>query len=47
MNGKSLAEAIVHLAENGDLQHRYITYLTEHIVDNSTEVEKLYQLFHE
>ena len=47
MNGKSLAEAIVHLAENGDLQHRYITYLTEHIVDNSTEVEKLYQLVDE
>ena len=42
MNGGALADAIIELATNKELRQSYVTYLNAHIVDNSSEVEKLY-----
>ena len=42
MNGGALADAIIELATNKELRQSYVAYLNAHIVDNSSEVEKLY-----
>lgn len=42
MNGDALADAIIELAANKELHQSYVAYLNAHIVDNSSEVEKLY-----
>lgn len=42
MNGDALADAIIELAANKELCQSYVDYLNAHIVDNSSEVEKLY-----
>lgn len=42
MNGGALADAIIELATNKELCQSYVAYLNAHIVDNSSEVEKLY-----
>lgn len=42
MNGVALADAIIELAANKELRQSYVAYLNAHIVDNSSEVEKLY-----
>ena len=42
MNGDALADAIIELAANKELRQSYVAYLNAHIVDNSSEVEKLY-----
>lgn len=42
MNGGALADAIIELAANKELRQSYVAYLNAHIVDNSSEVEKLY-----
>ncbi|WP_315180813.1 glycosyltransferase [Alloprevotella tannerae] len=42
MNGGALADAIIELATNKELCQSYVAYLNSHIVDNSSEVEKLY-----
>ncbi|WP_315563760.1 glycosyltransferase [Alloprevotella tannerae] len=42
MNGDALADAIIELATNKELCQSYVAYLNAHIVDNSSEVEKLY-----
>lgn len=42
MNGDALADAIIELAANKELRQSYVDYLNAHIVDNSSEVEKLY-----
>ena len=42
MNGGALADAIIELATNKELCQSYVDYLNAHIVDNSSEVEKLY-----
>lgn len=42
MNGDALADAIIELAANKELRQSYVAYLNANIVDNSSEVEKLY-----
>ncbi len=42
MSGKAVANAIIELINNPNLQDSYRTYLGTHIVDNSREVNKLY-----
>lgn len=42
MNGEALADAIIELATHKELRQSYVAYLSAHIVDNSSEVEKLY-----
>lgn len=42
MNGKDLAKKIIELVKNQDLRIAYETHLREHVVDNSSEVVKLY-----
>ncbi len=42
MNGGALADAIIELATHKELRQSYVAYLNAHIVDNSSEVEKLY-----
>lgn len=42
MNGDALADAIIELDTNKELCQSYVAYLNAHIVDNSSEVEKLY-----
>ena len=42
MNGGALADAIIELATHKELRQSYMAYLSAHIVDNSSEVEKLY-----
>lgn len=44
MTPESLADAIEDLLLHADKRERYSTYLSEHIHDNSSEVQKLYQL---
>lgn len=44
MNGESVADAIATLIKDNTLRDAYISYLHEHTVDNSNEVQKLYQL---
>ena len=39
-----IADAIVALLNDEALQKQYSTYLEQHIIDNSSEVEKFYQL---
>ncbi|MBW4715370.1 glycosyltransferase [Prevotella denticola] len=43
MNGEAVANAIIELIKNPDLEEAYRTYLRTHIVDNSSEVNKLYK----
>ena len=45
MNGESLVDAIEELIRYNELRKSYVNYLSEHIVDNSSEVEKIYALF--
>ena len=42
MSGKAVANAIVELINNPNLQGSYRMYLESHIIDNSSEVNKLY-----
>lgn len=42
MNGDALADAIIELAANKELRQSYVDYLNAQVVDNSSEVEKLY-----
>lgn len=42
MDGRALADAIIKLATDKELRQSYVAYLSAHIVDNSSEVEKLY-----
>ena len=42
MSGKAVANAIIELINNPNLQDSYRMYLESHIVDNSSEVNKLY-----
>ena len=42
MNGDALADAIIELAANKELRQSYVAYLNAQVVDNSSEVEKLY-----
>lgn len=42
MNVQSAADAIEALLKNKTLQDRYKLYLKEHIVDNSSEIKKIY-----
>ena len=42
MSGKAVANVIIELINNPNLQDSYRTYLGTHIVDNSREVNKLY-----
>ena len=42
MSGKAVANAIIELINNPTLQDSYRTYLESHIIDNSSEVNKLY-----
>lgn len=44
MTPESLADAIEDLLLHADKRERYSTYLSEHIHDNSSEVQKLYHL---
>lgn len=47
MNPKAIANAIEELAMNAELRQRYISYLASHKVDNTDEINKLYQLLEE
>lgn len=42
MNGKAVANAIIELINDLSLQDSYRMYLESHIIDNSSEVNKLY-----
>ncbi len=44
MNATSAYKRIIGLIEHSEIAKRYSDYLAEHIVDNSNEVNKLYQL---
>lgn len=43
MSGKAVANAIIELINNPSLQDSFRMYLESHIVDNSSEVNKLYK----
>ena len=43
MSGKAVANAVIELINNPSLQDSYRMYLGTHIVDNSSEVNKLYK----
>lgn len=43
MSGEALANAIIELIKDSTLQESYRRYLESHIVDNSSEVNKLYR----
>lgn len=43
MNGKAVGDAIIELINNTELRQSYIDNLGSNIMDNSTEVEKLYR----
>ena len=43
MNGKALANAIIELINHTTLQESYREYLETHLIDNSSEVNKLYK----
>ena len=43
MNGKALANAIIELIKEPTLQESYREYLEIHLIDNSSEVNKLYK----
>lgn len=43
MNGKAVGKAIIELINNKVLRQSYINNLSSNIIDNSTEVEKLYR----
>ena len=43
MNGEAVANAIVELMNDSSLRESYQKYLDTHIVDNSSEVNKLYK----
>lgn len=47
MKPKAIANAIEELAMNAELRQRYISYLASHKVDNTDEINKLYQLLEE
>lgn len=42
MSGKAVANAIIELINDSSLQDSYRMYLESHIIDNSSEVNKLY-----
>jgi len=42
MSGKAVANAVIELINNPNLQDSYRMYLESHIIDNSSEVNKLY-----
>ena len=43
MSGKAVANAVIELINNPNLQDSYRMYLETHIIDNSSEVNKLYK----
>ena len=43
MSGKAVANAIIELINDLSLQNSYRMYLETHIIDNSSEVNKLYK----
>lgn len=43
MNGKSLADTILEIINHPGKQQRLIDYLKTHIVDNTSEIKKIYQ----
>ena len=43
MDGKAIGDAIIELINNTKLRQSYIDNLSSNIMDNSTEVEKLYR----
>ncbi|MBF1623843.1 glycosyltransferase [Prevotella sp.] len=43
MSGKAVANAIIELINDSSLQDSYRMYLESHIIDNSSEVNKLYK----
>lgn len=45
MNGQSLADSIETLIKHPEIRDQYHGYLERHITDNSTEINKLYDLF--
>jgi glycosyltransferase involved in cell wall biosynthesis len=45
MNAESLADKIEELIKNEELRDRYTAYHRSHLVDNSTEIDKLYSIF--
>lgn len=45
MSGESVANAIEELVKNPQLRRNYIGYLQQHITDNTSEINKLYQIF--
>ena len=47
MNPESLAITIAELLKNENLKIKYQTYLSSHMVDNSSEIEKLYAIVDE
>ena len=42
MSGKAVANAIIELINDSSLQDSYRMYLESHIIDNLSEVNKLY-----
>ena len=44
MTPESLSNAIIELLENASLRRKYQEYLSSHLIDNSNEVNKLYQI---
>lgn len=45
MNAESIASSIEELINDACLREKYITYLSENISDNSSEIQKLYEIF--
>lgn len=43
---KTLANSIIELVTNSKLSDKYINYLRTHLIDNKSEVEKLYQMIY-
>ena len=43
MSGKAVANAIIELINDTTLQESYREYLETHLIDNSSEVNKLYK----
>lgn len=44
MTPESLSDAIIELLVNEKLRIKYQTYLSDHLVDNSNEIDKLYKI---
>ena len=44
MNPNSLSDAIIELLEDEYLKNKYKKYLCSHLIDNSNEINKIYQI---